>query len=92
MVEIRQRLPDDAGLRERRMNDGHRQIINFQPLVVAKVPGERDGSSVVGPVLAVAVAGGRILMAGAGEQENLLMARTYGNHARSAYDDQQKGE
>lgn len=92
MVEIRECLPDNAGLGKWRMKDGQRQVVNFQPLVLAEVPGQRTGSAGAGLMAPAASAGGGILMAGAGKEENLLMAGAYGNHARSAYDDQQKGE
>lgn len=74
------------------MDDGHRQVVNLQPLVVAEVAGQRTGSAAAGAMVFTAAAGSGIFMAGAGKQENLLMARAYGNHARSAYNDQQKGK
>lgn len=92
MVEVRQCLPDDAWLGKWRLDDGHRQIVNLQPLVFAEVPGQGIGSAVAGILVPAASAGGGLFMAGAGKEENFLMARAYGNHARSAYDDQQKGK
>ena len=81
MMEIREGLPDNAGLGKRRMKNGQRQVVNLQTLVFAEVPGQRAGSAAAGTVVPTASAGCGILMAGA-----------YGNHARSAYNDQQKGE
>lgn len=92
MVEIRECLPDNAGLRKRRMKDRQRQVVNFHPLVFTEMSRLGAGGAAVGIVVPAASAGGGILMAGAGKEENLLMAGAYGNHARSAYDDQQKGE
>lgn len=91
-MEIREGLPDDAGLGKRRMKNGQRQGVNLQTLVFAEVPGQRAGSAAAGTVVPAAAAGGGIVMAGAGKEEDLLMAGAYGNHARSAYNDQQKGE
>lgn len=74
------------------MKNGQRQGVNLQTLVFAEVPGQRAGSAAAGTVVPAAAAGGGIVMAGAGKEEDLLMAGAYGNHARSAYNDQQKGE
>ena len=92
MVEIRQCLPDDVRLGQRCMRNGNRQIINLQLPVFAEVPGQRAGRAGAGRIVSVAFAGGGILMAGTGKNENFFMARAHGNHTRSAYDDQQKGE
>lgn len=74
------------------MKNGQRQVVNLQALVFAEVPGQRGGTAGAGTMVPTAFAGGGILMAGAGKEKNLLMAGAYGNHSRSAYDDQQKGE
>ena len=91
-MEIREGLPDNAGLGKRRMKNGQRQVVNLQTLVFAEVPGQRAGSAAAGTVVPTASTGCGIVMAGAGKEEDLLMAGAYGNHARSAYNDQQKGE
>ena len=90
MVEIRQCLPDDVRLGQRCMRNGNRQIINLQLPVFAEVPGQRAGRAGAGHIVPVAFAGGGILMAGTGKNENFFMTRAHGNHTRSAYDDQQK--
>ena len=91
MVEIRQFLPDDAGKGNRSIDDGHRQVFYFHPLVFAKVAGSGAGILSVSLVAFLTAAGYGFFMAGTGEQENFLMARAHGDHARSADDDEQKG-
>ena len=74
MMEIREGLPDNAGLGKRRMKNGQRQVVNLQTLVFAEVPGQRAGSAAAGTVVPTASAGCGIVMAGAGKEEDLLMA------------------
>ena len=75
MVEIRQCLPDDVRLGQRCMRNGNRQIINLQLPVFAEVPGQRAGRAGAGHIVPVAFAGGGILMAGTGKNENFFMTR-----------------
>ena len=91
LMEIRQYLPDDAGKGNRRRNGRNNWTVNLQLTVFAPMVCGGNGIRGMGIVAATAAVGG-LFMAGAGEQENLLMARAYGNHAHPAYDDQQKGE
>ena len=71
MMEIREGLPDNAGLGKRRMKNGQRQVVNLQTLVFAEVPGQRAGSAAAGTVVPTASAGCGIVMAGAGKEEDL---------------------
>lgn len=90
-MEIRQYLPDDAGKGNRGRNGWNDWIVNLQLTVVAPMVCYGNGIRGAG-IMAATAAIDCLFMAGAGEQENLLMARAYGNHAHPAYDDQQKGE
>ena len=75
MVEIRQCLPDDVRLGQRCMRNRNRQIINLQLPVFAEVPGQRAGRAGAGHIVPVAFAGGGILMAGTGKNENFFSNR-----------------
>jgi len=92
MMKIRQCLPDDVRLGQRRMRHRHHQVTNLQLPVFAEMPGHRGGRTGAGCIVPMAFAGGGILMTGTGKNEDFFMARAHGNHPRSAYDDEQKGK
>lgn len=89
-MEIRQQLPDHTGEGNRRMNRRDGRVVNFQLFMFAAVVCDGRGLRRAG-IMALAAAVDCLFMAGAGEQENLVMARAHGNHARSADNHQQKG-
>lgn len=90
LMEIRQYLPDDAGKGNRGRNGRNDWIVNLQLTVFAPMVCRGNGIRGAG-IMAATAAIDCLFMAGTGEQENLRMARAHGNDARSADNNQQKG-